>query len=197
MMAILSPIRDVGETLLTTLATLVVSPTTEPSVEVDAATLLTKTTSMRTTKPLVEIEPPLDEVCDSLPGETGDMKGRSETGALEELYAHVTTTHHATGTEDAFQSYLRDIRRFGLLTHAEEIDLARRAAAGDEQARRELIESNLRLLIALARRYMSSGVPLIDLIQEGNLGSCMPPRNLTIGATAILAPMPPGGFARR
>jgi RNA polymerase primary sigma factor len=170
MMAILSPIRDVGETLLTTLATIEVSPTTEPSVEVDVVTLLTKTTSMRTTKPLVEIEPPLDEVRDSLPGETGDMKGRSETGALEELYAHVTTTHHATGTEDAFQSYLRDIRRFGLLTHAEEIDLARRAAAGDEQARRELIESNFRLVIALARRYLSSGVPLIDLIQEGNLG---------------------------
>src|SRR6266704_1932475 len=170
MMAILSPIRDVGETLLTTLATIVVSPTTEPSVEVDVATLLTKTTSMRTTQPLVEIEPPLDEVCDSLPGETGDMKGRSETGALEELYAHVTTTYHATGTEDAFQSYLRDIRRFGLLTHAEEIDLARRSASGDELARSKLIESNLRLVIAIARRYTSTGVPLIDLIQEGNLG---------------------------
>jgi RNA polymerase primary sigma factor len=81
---------------------------------------------------MMAILSPLDEVRDSLPGETGDMKGRSETGALEELHAHVTTTHRAAGPEDAFQSYLRDIRRFGLLTHTEEIDLARRAAAGDE-----------------------------------------------------------------
>jgi RNA polymerase primary sigma factor len=119
---------------------------------------------------MMAILSPLDGVRDSLPGETGNMKSRSETGALEELHAHITTTHRAAGPEDAFQSYLRDIRRFGLLTHTEEIDLARRAAAGDEQARRELIESNLRLVIALARRYKSSGVPLIDLIQEGNLG---------------------------
>jgi Sigma-70, region 4 len=129
MMAILSPIRDVGETLLTTLATIEVSATTEPSVEVDVVTLLTKTTSMRTTKPLVEIEPPLDEVRDSLPGETGDMKGRSETGALEELYAHVTTTHHATGTEDAFQSYLRfgigDGRNRTLIEVAKELGISR------------------------------------------------------------------------
>src|SRR5437660_3438168 len=77
---------------------------------------------------------------------------------------------HATGAEDAFQSYLRDIRGLGLLTHTEEIELARRVAAGDELACRRLIESNLRLVIAIARRYTSTGVPLIDLIQEGNLG---------------------------
>lgn len=76
----------------------------------------------------------------------------------------------ANGSEDAFQSYLRDIRGMGLLTHEEEIDLAQRAAAGDERAKRKLIESNLRLVIAIARRYTSTGVPLIDLIQEGNLG---------------------------
>jgi RNA polymerase primary sigma factor len=82
----------------------------------------------------------------------------------------VTNTKQATGAEDAFQSYLHDIRGLGLLTHEEEIDLAQRAAAGDERARRKLIESNLRLVIAIARRYTSTGVPLIDLIQEGNLG---------------------------
>lgn len=82
----------------------------------------------------------------------------------------VTNTKHTTGAEDAFQSYLHDIRSLGLLTHEEEIALARSAAAGDERARRKLIESNLRLVIAIARRYTSTGVPLIDLIQEGNLG---------------------------
>jgi RNA polymerase primary sigma factor len=82
----------------------------------------------------------------------------------------VTTARRATASEDAFQSYLHDIRRHDLLTYEKEIDLAQRATAGDPQARRELIESNLRLVIAIARRYTSSGVPLLDLIQEGNLG---------------------------
>jgi RNA polymerase primary sigma factor len=76
----------------------------------------------------------------------------------------------ALGFEDPFYSYLRDIRELGLLTPDEEIDLARRAAAGNDLARHKLIESNLRLVIAIARRYISSGVPLVDLIQEGNLG---------------------------
>ena len=82
----------------------------------------------------------------------------------------VTSTKHASGSEDAFQSYLRDIRGLGCSTQRRKLDLARRVAEGDERARRKLIESNLRLVIAIARRYTSTGVPLIDLIQEGNMG---------------------------
>jgi RNA polymerase primary sigma factor len=82
----------------------------------------------------------------------------------------VATARQAMGSEDSFHSYLRDIRGFVPLTHAEEIDLARQVAAGDELARRRLIESNLRLVIAIARCYTSTGVPLVDLVQEGNLG---------------------------
>ena len=76
----------------------------------------------------------------------------------------------AEGTEDAFQSYLHDIRGLSLLTPSEELKLAKRGAAGDIRARRRLVEANLRLVISIARRYTNSGVPLIDLIQEGNLG---------------------------
>ncbi|MBA3825089.1 MAG: sigma-70 family RNA polymerase sigma factor [Ktedonobacterales bacterium] len=76
----------------------------------------------------------------------------------------------AEGSEDAFQSYLHDIRGLSLLSHAEELKLAKRSAGGDIRARRRLVEANLRLVIAIARRYTNSGVPLIDLIQEGNLG---------------------------
>ena len=76
----------------------------------------------------------------------------------------------ADGTEDAFQSYLHDIRGLSLLSHEEEIILAKRSQGGDGRARRRLIEANLRLVISIARRYTNSGVPLIDLIQEGNLG---------------------------
>ncbi|MFL5701738.1 MAG: RNA polymerase sigma factor RpoD/SigA [Ktedonobacteraceae bacterium] len=110
--------------------------------------------------------------------EMPDVEDRSETAVLVEQHAHShdtrgTLARRATSSEDAFQHYLQDIRGLDLLimlTPAEEIDLGRRIAAGNEQARRKLIESNLRLVIAIARKYSSAGVPLIDLIQEGNLG---------------------------
>jgi RNA polymerase sigma factor (sigma-70 family) len=66
--------------------------------------------------------------------------------------------------------YLNEISRIPLLTREEEIDLARRAAAGDEAAKQRLIESNLRLVVQVARRYLNRGLPLPDLIEEGNLG---------------------------
>lgn len=123
----------------------------------------------------VEMEPLLNEQLDLPPDETGELDEADAAGVLYELSAYpqrarATSIQQATGSENAYQSYLRDIRRFGLLTYEEEIDLARRVAAGDEQARRKLIESNLRLVIAIARHYNNSGVPLVDLIQEGNLG---------------------------
>src|SRR5258706_2665970 len=107
-----------------------------------------------------------------------DVEDRNETVALVEQHTYSYDTHgtlarRATSSEDAFQHYLQDIRGLDLLimlTPPEEIDLGRGIAAGNEQARRKLIESNLRLVIAIARKYSSAGVPLIDLIQEGNLG---------------------------
>lgn len=126
------------------------------------------------TEPLVGMVAALDEIADALLDE-GEDEDNNELDALDETHSHSrrttsSSTRQTTGAEDAFQSYLHDIRGLGLLTHAEEIDLAQRAAAGDDLARRKLIESNLRLVIAIARRYTSTGVPLIDLIQEGNLG---------------------------
>ncbi len=90
---------------------------------------------------------------------------------IEALYGKGAGSYGgADGSEDAFQSYLHDIRGLSLLTPTEELKLAKRAAAGDLRARRRLVEANLRLVISIARRYTNSGVPLIDLIQEGNLG---------------------------
>ena len=80
------------------------------------------------------------------------------------------TGRQDTESKDSLNSYLCDVRRFNLLTYAEETDLARQAGVGNELARHKLIESNLRLVIAIARHYNNSGVPLVDLIQEGNLG---------------------------
>ena len=66
--------------------------------------------------------------------------------------------------------YLRDISRHPLLTREEEVELSQRCREGDEEARQRLVSSNLRFVVAIAKRYQDSGVPLADLVNEGNLG---------------------------
>src|ERR671934_2060825 len=73
-------------------------------------------------------------------------------------------------TQDPLKLYVRQIGDGPLLTPAEERELARRKDEGDEAAKRKLIESNLRLVMSITRNYVNSGVPPLDLIQEGNLG---------------------------
>jgi len=73
-------------------------------------------------------------------------------------------------TQDPLKLYVRQIGSGRLLTHAEERELARRKDEGDEEAKSRLIECNLRLVMSITRHYTRAGVPLLDLIQEGNLG---------------------------
>ena len=73
-------------------------------------------------------------------------------------------------TTDVVRSYLRDIRRSQLLTFEQEQDLGRRIQEGDEDARRQMIESNLRLVVSIGKRYVNRGLPFSDIIEEGNLG---------------------------
>ena len=72
--------------------------------------------------------------------------------------------------QDSTRQYLDEIGVSPLLTAHEEKELARRTQAGDEAARQRMIESNLRLVVKIARRYINRGLPLLDLIEEGNLG---------------------------
>ena len=72
--------------------------------------------------------------------------------------------------EDPIQTYLREIGRIPLLTAEEEKELARRARAGDEEAKAKLAAANLRLVVSIAKRYTGLGLPLLDFIQEGNVG---------------------------
>lgn len=67
-------------------------------------------------------------------------------------------------------SYFRELARIPLLTPREEIEILRRIKGGDEAARIKLIESNLRLVVSVAKKYVRAGMPIMDLIQEGNVG---------------------------
>ncbi|GFE61755.1 RNA polymerase sigma factor RpoD/SigA [Geobacter sp. AOG2] len=72
--------------------------------------------------------------------------------------------------DDAIKIYLRDIQRTPLLTADSEKELARRVEKGEKAARDKMIESNLRLVVKIAKRYINRGLPFLDLIEEGNLG---------------------------
>jgi len=71
---------------------------------------------------------------------------------------------------EALKTYLKEIRIIPLLTAEQEIQLSRKIKKGDEQARKMMIRSNLRLVINIAKKYIHLGIPLLDLIEEGNLG---------------------------
>ncbi|MEA2467252.1 MAG: polymerase primary sigma factor [Thermoleophilaceae bacterium] len=76
----------------------------------------------------------------------------------------------ATNTTDAMQLFLNEVRRHPLLTADEEVELAKRIEEGDAAAKERMINSNLRLVVSLAKRYQGQDLPLLDLIQEGIIG---------------------------
>ncbi len=92
---------------------------------------------------------------------TPDESSTEETGAAFDGFSL---------TADALKQYLRDIRKYPLLTFEEEQDLGKRVHGGDRAAKARMIESNLRLVVSMAKKYINRGLPFLDLIEEGNLG---------------------------
>jgi RNA polymerase primary sigma factor len=90
--------------------------------------------------------------------------------AMESSFAAEGAASEHAPAADPLKLYVRQIGGGALLTREEERELARRKDAGDEEAKKRLIESNLRLVMAITRNYTRANVPLLDLIQEGNLG---------------------------
>jgi RNA polymerase primary sigma factor len=91
------------------------------------------------------------------------MATESKTGATRAL-------ERPSEAPELIPSYFARIDKGELLTRAEEVDLSKRAKAGDERARKRLIEKNLRLVVSVAKKYRGMGLPFEDLIQEGNIG---------------------------
>ena len=80
------------------------------------------------------------------------------------------TSYDGINVDDPVRMYLREIGRIPLLTFEEELDLAKRILNNDEEARKKLAESNLRLVVSIAKKYVGRGMLFLDLIQEGNMG---------------------------
>jgi RNA polymerase primary sigma factor len=109
-------------------------------------------------------------VNESAPVASARGSANGQRGGRLRLVEGERARERANGTEDALSLYVRQICRRPLLTAAQERELARRKDEGDAEAKRLLIESNLRLVVAIARTYGRCGMPMLDLIQEGNLG---------------------------
>ena len=155
-MAIVDPMSDVFTPLIsTTTQDVAFSSTSTSDYESDIDILLATKTSKHNTEPLIEADPLLDETTVLLLDDAS-MVESADTDVLEELpsnsrRARTSSTRTTLGSEDAFQSYLRDIRGLGLLTHAEEVALAQRAAAGDEVCRRARLSAHERPVLAEGR----------------------------------------------
>jgi RNA polymerase nonessential primary-like sigma factor len=93
-----------------------------------------------------------------------------DDGELSVSPEELSLLEHDYGAHDAISLYLTEIGFTHLLKPHEEIELAQRMRSGDQRARQHMIEANLRLVVNIARRHMNRGLPLLDLIEEGNLG---------------------------
>lgn len=104
------------------------------------------------------------------------------------------TNMEGISVDDPVRMYLREIGKIPLLTYEQELDLAQRILNGEEGAKQKLTESNLRLVVSIAKKYVGRGMLLLDLIQEGNMGLIKAVENLTILKDINLVLMQHGGL---
>ncbi len=118
----------------------------------------------------------LEDVIQDMENDTtslADLPDEADLG-LERLHRGHDPAHAAEargeGEVDAITAYLREIGRVPMLSHVQEIDLAKRIEGGDKDAVQQFVLANLRLVVSIAKRYVGRGLTLLDLIQEGNIG---------------------------
>ena len=110
--------------------------------------------------------PPIDD--DELLPALDELEEIDEV--TEEEIAEADSMVDSYSTDDPVRMYLKEIGKVPLLSAAEEIEIAKRMADGDQDAKKQLAEANLRLVVSVAKRYVGRGMLFLDLIQEGNLG---------------------------
>ena len=101
--------------------------------------------------------------------EEPDLEDLKEVEELK-LDEITDTSYEGINVDDPVRMYLREIGKIPLLTYEEELDLAKKVLEGDEEAKQKLAESNLRLVVSIAKKYVGRGMLFLDLIQEGNMG---------------------------
>ncbi len=123
----------------------------------------------------------LDKLCDALEDNGVELPGTLSSAELEEIQKEVSKFENSANMEkileqegvtidDPVRQYLKEIGRIPLLVGDSEKELAERMMNGDEAAKNLLVESNLRLVVSIAKKYLGRGMYFLDLIQEGNLG---------------------------
>nr|WP_040640213.1 RNA polymerase sigma factor RpoD [Pseudoramibacter alactolyticus] len=129
------------------------------SDEIDAVYLYLQKQNIRLTFKDMD----MTDLDDASIAELRSIEKDEKTNKKEDLTENVNVN-------DPVRLYLKEIGRVSLLTADEEMAIAKRMAAGDEDAKKELAEANLRLVVSIAKRYVGRGMSFLDLIQEGNLG---------------------------
>ena len=109
---------------------------------------------------------------DLLPDDFDEEPDIEDLKEVEELKLDeiTDTSYEGISVDDPVRMYLREIGKIPLLTFDEELDLAKRILEGDEEAKQKLAESNLRLVVSIAKKYVGRGMLFLDLLQEGNMG---------------------------
>ncbi len=134
----------------------------ESALNIDTETIDRKIDEDDVTDDLVEVPVDIFEEPSNAELDEEEEDEEEEMSAIELL--------DGVGTEDPVRLYLKEIGTVPLLSAEEEHELAKRKAEGDEEAKKKLIEANLRLVVSIAKRYTGRGMSFLDLVQEGNLG---------------------------
>ena len=107
---------------------------------------------------------------ESLGDEDEEDDAGNDDGGADYEEEHAGKLLEGVSTGDPIREYLKEIGAIALLSPNEETELAKRSAQGDEAAKRQLVEANLRLVVSIAKRYVGRGMSFLDLVQEGNIG---------------------------
>ena len=112
----------------------------------------------------------VDVLKDDFDDEEPDLEDLEEVEEIKVDDASMMMAMDGVNVDDPVRMYLREIGKIPLLTYEEELDLAQKVLEGDEEAKKKLSESNLRLVVSIAKKYVGRGMLFLDLIQEGNMG---------------------------